>query len=121
VLVGGTVTRQRRSSPSNRDASTYAHKRLRKQWLARLAAAGQLGCVRCGGVILPGMLVDLDHTDDRTGYLGLAHRSCNRRDGQRKTVSILKARGWTPSPRQLRAAAARRQQREVPPQSSRRW
>jgi hypothetical protein len=29
-----------------------------------------------------GQALDLDHNDSRTGYLGLAHRSCNRRAGQ---------------------------------------
>jgi hypothetical protein len=29
-------------------------------------------------------LLDLDHTDDRTAYRGLAHRGCNRRAGQAK-------------------------------------
>jgi hypothetical protein len=53
------------------------------------------------------MLVDLDHTDDRAGYLGLAHRRCNRRDGQRKTTAILKARGYQLSERQLAAIRAK--------------
>lgn len=38
--------------------------------------------------------LDLPHNDDRTGYLpGLAHRGCNRRDGQRKTTVINRMRG----------------------------
>lgn len=37
--------------------------------------------------------LDLPHAPGKTGYLpGLAHRSCNRRDGQRMTTAILNAR-----------------------------
>ena len=37
--------------------------------------------------------IDLPHAPGKTGYLpGLAHRSCNRRDGQRMTTAILNAR-----------------------------
>ena len=60
-------------------------------------------CPHCGQPIMwaPAVVrrfVDLPHNADRTGYLpGLAHRSCNRRDGQRMTTAILAARqGITP-------------------------
>jgi len=45
--------------------------------------------------------LDLPHNADRTGYLpGLAHRRCNRRDGQRMTTAILNARrAWQTSRR----------------------
>src|SRR6185369_11643766 len=88
------------------------HKTLRKRLIADLAR-------RRGQPMYVSQLLDLDHTDDRAGYLGLSHRACNRRDGQRKTTAILKARGWTPSQRQLRAAAYHR--RPAPPRSSRAW
>ena len=31
--------------------------------------------------MLPGQPLDLDHTDDRAGYLGMSHATCNRRAG----------------------------------------
>ena len=103
------------------------HKTLRRRLLADLARRPGQPCARCGLPMYVTQLLDLDHTDDRAGYLGLSHRACNRRDGQRKTTSILKARGWTPSPRQLRAITAKRRQQQVempappPLRSSRVW
>jgi hypothetical protein len=40
-----------------------------------------LACHLCGRPMLRGQLLDLDHGVDRVGYRGMAHRSCNRRDG----------------------------------------
>lgn len=48
-------------------------------------------CPRCGEPMHDPTRLDLDHTDDRTGYLGLAHRRCNTRAGAKT-----KARGSTP-------------------------
>jgi hypothetical protein len=35
-------------------------------------------CARCGEPIEPGDAFDLDHTDDRAGYLGASYQACNR-------------------------------------------
>jgi hypothetical protein len=53
------------------------HKALRRRW-AREVAEGLCHCARCGGWIVPGEPWDLDHTPDRTAYLGPSHRYCNR-------------------------------------------
>lgn len=53
------------------------HKRLRRRW-AREVAQGLVNCARCGGFIYPGEPWDLDHTPERSGYLGPSHRACNR-------------------------------------------
>jgi len=55
----------------------YEHQKLRQD----LVAAHRPGapCARCGQPMTDAPeLLDLDHTDDRTGYLGLSHRTCNR-------------------------------------------
>ncbi len=53
------------------------HKTARKRALASYHPDDP--CPRCGHPLgdNPAAL-DLDHTDDRTGYLGLSHRRCNR-------------------------------------------
>ena len=63
-------------------------------------------CAHCGRPITAWPLavarryIDLPHNADRTGYLpGLAHSTCNRRDGQRITTAILRARRGTPAQR----------------------
>ncbi|WP_406168900.1 hypothetical protein [Streptomyces sp. NBC_00996] len=59
----------------------YAHQALRR---ALLPDAYGKPCPRCGLPMLRGQSLDLDHTDDRSGYNGMAHASCNRAAGARK-------------------------------------
>ena len=53
------------------------HRWLRAN-IAMLINNSEVFCSRCDERILPGTFWDLDHTDDRTGYLGPSHASCNR-------------------------------------------
>jgi len=78
--------RPARGNTSARGYGTY-HQRLRR-YLISIFEPGQ-PCPRCGGPILAGEPVDLDHTDDRSGYLGLSHAWCNRGalDGPRPRVT----------------------------------
>jgi hypothetical protein len=55
----------------------YAHRKARKEWKV-LVEAGGVSCARCSQPIEPGTPWDLDHTEDRTGYLGASHSRCNR-------------------------------------------
>jgi len=57
------------------------HKELRKAW-KRKVEAGTETCRRCGMTIDPWEPWDLDHADDRVGYLGPSHRYCNRSRSQ---------------------------------------
>lgn len=94
-----------------------AHVALR----ARLLKAWKPGqpCARCGQPMwhkwkLNAMgkrvtALHLDHNDDRTGYRGLSHDTCNERDGQRKTAAINRARGGL-TQRQLAAIQFRQWQ-----------
>jgi hypothetical protein len=61
--------------------------------MAGIVATGHAACTRCGRLIVPGSRWDLDHTEDRSGYLGPAHHSCNRRAG---AIKGNQARGAAP-------------------------
>jgi hypothetical protein len=70
------------------------HQRLRAL-VARQVAAGVAYCSRCGGWIPPGTPFDLDHSDDRNGYLGASHRYCNRSSGARRANALRQlSRQW---------------------------
>ncbi len=58
-----------------------AHQRARRELLPY---AWGKPCTRCGQPLVRGDLVDLDHSEDRTHYLGFAHRTCNRSAGAQK-------------------------------------
>ena len=58
------------------------HDKLRAQWAPQVAT-GQVNCARCHQPIHPGAPWHLDHTDDRTGYLGPSHQTCNTSAGAR--------------------------------------
>lgn len=63
-------TRQQRGYDAQHDA-------IRLMWAARITQ-GDVNCARCGQGIAPDAAWDLDHTDDRRGYLGPSHAGCNR-------------------------------------------
>jgi hypothetical protein len=65
---------------------TNAHAAKRRQ-LEPLVATGQVNCSRCGQLIEPGEAWHLDHRDDRRGYLGAAHATCNLRAAANKSNS----------------------------------
>jgi hypothetical protein len=55
----------------------WKHRQARK-WVKRIVEAGQAFYARCGGFIAPGEAFDLDHSSDRSYYLGPSHPGCNR-------------------------------------------
>lgn len=64
-----------------------AHRRERARWQAAMDSGVVPVCAKCNQPVLPSQAWDLGHTDDRKSWTGPEHRSCNRRDGQRKAVS----------------------------------
>jgi hypothetical protein len=55
---------------------------MRKR-LEELVDSGRATCSRCHLPIAAGSSWDLDHSPDRSGYLGPAHSSCNRKAGSK--------------------------------------
>jgi hypothetical protein len=66
----------RRKAATTNTRYGLAHQRLRQQW-EREVEAGGVRCARCHLPIQPGERWELDHRDDRNGYLGPSHRLCN--------------------------------------------
>lgn len=71
-----TRTKDRARGKRQERGYDAAHDRLRARW-ARKVATGQVDCARCHKRISPLEEWHLDHTDDRTGYLGPSHAYCN--------------------------------------------
>jgi len=93
------------------------HKNLRAQLLADLKRRPGQPCTRCGWPMYPWQRLHLDHSDDGTRWLGLAHARCNQQAGQRQTTAILRAReqwqaaSWRTWPSSRRWLAVRRRRR----------
>nr|DAQ97196.1 MAG TPA: HNH endonuclease bacteriophage, HNH Endonuclease, DNA.52A [Caudoviricetes sp.] len=78
---------ERRRGTSGQRGYGAAHRRERAWWQAAMDAGAVPICAKCNKPVLPSQPWDLGHTDDRKAWTGPEHRSCNRRDGQRKAVS----------------------------------
>jgi hypothetical protein len=70
-----------------------SHQNRRKAVALDVANGGAI-CARCGKPIHPEALWDLDHSDDRTSYLGPSHRRCNRATAGRARRRRLFSRVW---------------------------
>jgi hypothetical protein len=56
----------------------FSHQALRR---ALLPEAYGRPCPKCGHTMTADQDLDLGHTDDRTGYTGIEHATCNRGAG----------------------------------------
>ena len=81
IAVGSFCTTHQREADKARGTSTQrgygtAHINARKA-IAPKVATGTVKCARCGEPIKPADLWHLDHSDDRSDYLGPSHKRCN--------------------------------------------
>ena len=76
-------THRPRKSTNDRDYGAR-HKAVRAEYARAMEGGFVFLCPRCDLAVDPQLPWDLDHTDDRTGYLGPAHRTCNRRAAAEK-------------------------------------
>ena len=63
-------------------------------------------CVRCGYPMVRGQVIQLDHTDDRSGYLGWSHQRCNVAASNRRRAELRRAQGFVPRRRRRAKAQA---------------
>jgi hypothetical protein len=66
------------------------HKQERLKWTKRVNA-GLVNCARCQEPIEAGSSWDLGHNDERTGWTGPEHASCNRRAGGSNGAKVANA------------------------------
>lgn len=90
------MPRRRSLNPNSTTNRGYGitHTKERLKWKT-VVESGWARCTRCGQPIHPDAEWDLDHSDDRTHYLGAAHRGHNRSAGARKGNRIAQARRAT--------------------------
>ena len=74
------------------------HQAERVKW-EPVVKAGNAKCSRCKQPIKADEAFDLDHNDDRTGYLGPAHVKCNRSVGGRNGAAVTNAK-WSMTTRE---------------------
>jgi hypothetical protein len=67
-----------------------AHREERERWLPKVEA-GLVECARCRHPIEPGRAWDLGHNEDRSGYSGPEHVTCNRRAGGTNGAAVTNA------------------------------
>jgi hypothetical protein len=83
------------SRPRSNDYGA-AHSKARKQWAAQHDERDP--CTRCGRALGPmGPWLHLDHSPDRSHYLGFAHGTCNRKAGAqvgRARQNAVQSRPW---------------------------
>lgn len=66
------------------------HDLERRRWAPKVDA-GLVNCARCHQPLEPGRPWDLGHNDDRTGWSGPEHVTCNRRAGGAKGAAVTNA------------------------------
>lgn len=105
---------KRRGDPTRNNTNTAFHKRLRRTLIGQLKASpGSMACPRCGGLLDATMDLHLDHTDDRTGYLGLSHALCNLRAGQAISSANVRGKPRNLTPQQQAAIRTRQSSARV--------
>ena len=111
--MSGRARRKRHNFPRTTASTTSrgygtGHKAERKRWEPVLQS-GRVACSRCGFPIFHDQAWHLDHRDDKLGWLGPSHASCNlkaaaKRGNQRMRAKKVLERAVDPSPGSVRVA-----------------